>query len=93
MDDENLQKAVIDVVSEQLGVDPKEISLDKSFVQDLNADSLDQTELFITFEDQMGVKISDEEAASLHTVGDAVNLIRKKNPKKIKGILQGGKGS
>ena len=74
----DLDKEVIDIVIEQLGVDASDVTLEKSFVEDLNADSLDLTELIMTFEERFGFEISEEEAEKLKTVGDVVNYIRKK---------------
>jgi acyl carrier protein len=73
-----VDKEVIDIVIEQLGVDAKDVSLEKSFVEDLNADSLDLTELIMTFEERFGFEISEEEAETLKTVGDVVNYIKNK---------------
>ncbi len=73
-----LHKEVIDIVVEQLGVDAAEVTLDKSFVEDLNADSLDLTELIMTFEERFGFEISEAEAEKLKTVGDVVTYIEKK---------------
>lgn len=66
---------VIEIVVEQLGVDQDEVTADKSFVEDLNADSLDLTELIMTFEARFGCEISEEEAEKLKTVGDVINYI------------------
>ena len=71
------EQEVIDIVVEQLGVDKGDVSLDKSFVEDLNADSLDLTELIMTFEERFGIEISEEEAEKLKTVGDVVNYLEK----------------
>lgn len=68
---------VMDIVVEQLGVDKEEVTLDKSFVEDLNADSLDLTELIMTFEERFGIEISEEEAEKLKTVGSVVDYIEK----------------
>lgn len=73
-----LEKEVIDIVVEQLGVDPADVSLEKTFVEDLNADSLDLTELIMTFEERFGFEISEEESEKLKTVGDVVAHIKKK---------------
>lgn len=73
-----VDKEVIDIVVEQLGVDAKDVSLEKSFVEDLNADSLDLTELIMTFEERFGFEISEEEAEGLKTVGDVVDYIKNK---------------
>ena len=75
------EREVIDIIVEQLGVDAADVTLQKSFVEDLNADSLDLTELIMTFEERFGFEISEEEAEKLKTVGDVVRYIegRKKN--------------
>lgn len=69
------EQEVIDIVVEQLGVDRDDVTLTKSFVEDLNADSLDLTELIMTFEERFGCEISEEEAEKLKTVGDVVKYI------------------
>ena len=74
----SIEKEVIDIVVEQLGVDPADVSLEKTFVEDLNADSLDLTELIMTFEERFGFEISEEDAEKLKTVGDVVTYIQKK---------------
>jgi acyl carrier protein len=72
------EQDVMDIVSEQLGVDKEEVTLEKSFVEDLNADSLDLTELIMTFEEKFSCEISEEEAEQLKTVGDVVSYITKR---------------
>lgn len=74
----NIEQEVVDIVVEQLGVDPEEVTAEKSFVEDLNADSLDQTELIMTFEEKLDLEINEEEATSLKTVGDVITFIKKK---------------
>lgn len=73
-----IEQEVIDIVVEQLGVDPQDVTPEKSFVEDLNADSLDLTELIMTFEERFGFEISEEEAEKLKTVGDVIKYIAKK---------------
>ena len=73
-----IQKEVIDIIVEQLGVDVGDVTLGKSFVEDLNADSLDLTELIMTFEERFGFEISEEDAEKLKTVGDVVDYIEKR---------------
>ena len=73
-----VQKEVIDIIIEQLGVDASEVTLAKSFIEDLNADSLDLTELIMTFEERFGFEISEEDAEKLKTVGDVVDYIEKR---------------
>lgn len=77
----SIHQEVIDIVVEQLGVSADEVTLEKSFVEDLNADSLDLTELIMTFEERFGFEISEEEAEKLKTVGDVVSYIEKKKGK------------
>lgn len=74
----SIEKEVIDIVVEQLGVDADEVDASKSFVEDLNADSLDLTELIMTFEERFGFEISEEEAEKLKTVGDVISYIESK---------------
>jgi acyl carrier protein len=74
----SLEKDVIDIVVEQLGVDAADVTLEKSFIEDLNADSLDLTELIMTFEERFGFEISEEDAEKLKTVGDVVAYIQKR---------------
>ncbi len=73
-----LEQEVIDIVVEQLGVDKDDVGLSKSFIEDLNADSLDLTELIMTFEERFGFEISEEDAEKLKTVGDVVEYIKKR---------------
>ncbi|MFA6916627.1 MAG: acyl carrier protein [Parachlamydiales bacterium] len=74
----SLEQEVIDIVAEQLGVDKEEVTLSKSFVEDLNADSLDLTELMMTFESRFDCEIAEDEASKLRTVGDVVAYIQKR---------------
>lgn len=72
-----IEQEVIDIVVEQLGVDKDDVTADKSFVEDLNADSLDLTELIMTFEERFGCEISQEEAEKLKTVRDVISYLEK----------------
>lgn len=75
------EQEVIDIIVEQLGVDKSEVTPEKAFIEDLNADSLDLTELIMTFEERFSCEISDEEAEKLKTVGDVIDYISKKEAK------------
>lgn len=63
------------IVTEQLGVDEEEVTPEASFVDDLNADSLDLVELIMSLEEEFGLEISDEDAEKIVTVGDAASYI------------------
>ena len=73
----SINQEVIDIIVEQLGVDKEEVDLSKSFVEDLNADSLDLTELIMTLEERFDCEISEDEAEKLKTVGDVVAYVEK----------------
>ena len=68
---EKVKKIIVD----QLSVPEDQITEDARFVEDLNADSLDQVELIMAFEEEFGSDIPDEEAEKLKTVGDAIKYI------------------
>ena len=63
------------IIVEQLGVDDDEVNLEASFVEDLNADSLDLVELIMSLEEEFGMEISDEDAERIQKVSDAVEFI------------------
>jgi acyl carrier protein len=68
---ERLKKIIV----EQLGVDEEEVTPQASFVEDLNADSLDLVELIMSLEEEFGKEISDEDAEKIQKVSDAVEFI------------------
>jgi acyl carrier protein len=65
------------IIEEVTGIEPSEVTIEKSFVDDLDIDSLSMVEIAVQTEDKYGVKIPDEDLASLKTVGDAVGYIQK----------------
>jgi acyl carrier protein len=68
---------VKEVIVEQLGVDDNQVTMDANFSTDLNADSLDTVELIVGFEKAFNIKIKDEDAENISTVGDVVKYIEK----------------
>jgi len=72
---DDIEAKVIEIVSEQMGKDASEITRETSFVNDLNADSLDTVELVMEFEDQFELSIPDEDAEKIQTVGQASDYI------------------
>ena len=66
-----------EIVEEVAGIDAAEVTADKSFVDDLDIDSLSMVEIAVQAEDRFGVKIPDDQLAQLKTVGDAVDYIAK----------------
>ena len=75
VDIQAIEKRVVEIISEQMGADKAEITKETSFINDLNADSLDTVELVMEFEDEFDLSIPDEEAEKIQTVGAAIDYI------------------
>ena len=75
-DETSVLDRVVEIVTEQMGVDKEQVSAETSFVNDLGADSLDQVELVMLFEDEFKLDIPDEDAEKIQTIGDAVKYIQ-----------------
>ncbi|MGC9795969.1 acyl carrier protein [Fervidobacterium riparium] len=73
---EELESKVCEIIAEQLGVDASDVKLEKSLTEDLGADSLDIVDLVMAFEDEFGVKISDQDLSKIKTVKDVVDAIK-----------------
>ena len=72
---QEIEDKVISIVSEQMGINKAEITREVSFINDLNADSLDIVELVMELEDSFEMQIPDEEAEKIKTVGQAIDYI------------------
>jgi acyl carrier protein len=69
------QQRLRKIIAEQLSVDEEEVVPEASFIEDLNADSLDLVELIMTLEEEFNIKISDEDAEKIQTVQDAADYL------------------
>jgi acyl carrier protein len=74
---EEVFEQVKGILVETLSVDDDKVTMEARFQEDLETDSLDLVELVMTMEEKFGLKISDEEAAEIKTVGDAVDFVMK----------------
>jgi len=73
-----MQEKVIKLISDATKIDPSKITMETSFVDDLNLDSLDIVELMMKMEDDFGIEIPEEDAEGLKTVKDVVSYLEKK---------------
>ena len=73
-----VEDKVKQIIVDQLGVEPEDVTPAASFVDDLGADSLDRVELVMALEETFGVEIPDEDAEKIATVKDAVTYIESK---------------
>lgn len=71
-----IEQKIMQIVCEQMSVEKAELSRETSFVNDLNADSLDTVELVMELEDEFDLTIPDEAAEKLKTVGEAIDYIQ-----------------
>lgn len=76
-----VDEKVKEIIVEQLGVDPAQVTPEASFVNDLGADSLDTVELVMALEEEFNLEIPDEEAEKITTVGQAIEYIKKNSAK------------
>ncbi len=75
---ENYEERIKEIIVEQLGVTPDQVTPEASFIDDLGADSLDTVELVMAFEDAFEIEIPDEDAEKMVRVGDAQDYLKKK---------------
>ncbi|MFI9509157.1 meromycolate extension acyl carrier protein AcpM [Nocardia sp. NPDC052566] len=74
---EEIVAGIAEIIEEVTGIDIAEVTFEKSFVDDLDIDSLSLVEIAVQLEDKYSVKVPDEDLASLRTVGDAVAYVQK----------------
>ena len=75
MSDKPIDQRVKDIVVEQLGVKPEQVTPQAKFIEDLGADSLDTVELVMALEEEFGIEVPDEQAEKLQSVGDVIKYI------------------
>ena len=75
MSDKPIDQRVKDIVVEQLGVKPEQVTPQAKFIEDLGADSLDTVELVMALEEEFGIEVPDEQAEKLQTVGDVIKYV------------------
>jgi acyl carrier protein len=73
----SIEERVKNVIVESLSVDAEKVTPDASFVDDLDADSLDQVELILALEEEFSCQIPEEEASKITTVGEAIEYLKK----------------
>ncbi len=81
--EKEVEEKIREIIIDQLGVNPEQITLEASFTDDLGADSLDAMELVMALEEEFGLEISQEDAEKIITVGDAVEYIIKRKEAEI----------
>ena len=78
----DIDKKVKEIICEQLSVEESEVTPEASFVETLNADSLDIVELVMAFEETFNIEIPDDEAEKIRSVKDAIEYIKARKKKK-----------
>ena len=75
MSDKPIEQRVKDIIVEQLGVKPDQVTPAAKFIEDLGADSLDTVELVMALEEEFGIEVPDEQAENLQSVGDVIKYV------------------
>ncbi len=75
MSEKSIEQRVKDIIVEQLGVKPDQVTPEAKFIEDLGADSLDTVELVMALEEEFGNEIPDEQAEKLQSVADVIKFI------------------
>jgi acyl carrier protein len=81
MAEKSVADRVKEIIVEQLGANPDQVTPEAKFIEDLGADSLDTVELVMAFEEEFGAEIPDEDAEKLQTVGDVIKYIEERGEK------------
>ena len=81
MADKPIDQRVKDIIVEQLGVKPDQVTPEAKFIEDLGADSLDIVELIMALEEEFGIEVPDEQAEKLLNVGDVIKYIEENQQK------------
>jgi len=81
MADKPIDQRVRDIIVEQLGVKPDQVTAEAKFIEDLGADSLDTVELIMALEEEFGIEVPDEQAEKLLNVGDVTKYIEENQQK------------
>ena len=77
MENEEIRTGLADIVEEVAGVAADDVTLDKSFVDDLDIDSLSMVEIAVAAQDKFGVEIPDDQLKDLKTVQDVIDYVRR----------------
>ena len=72
----SIEEKIRQIIAEQLDVNLSEVTDDKKFIEDLDADSLDTVEIIIAIEDEFNIEIDDDNAEQIITVGDAIRQLK-----------------
>ena len=75
MSEKSIEQRVKDIIVEQLGVKPDQVTPEAKFIEDLGADSLDTVELVMALEEEFGNEIPDEQAEKLQSVADVIKYV------------------
>ena len=73
-----MKEKIVNLIAEKLGKKPSDIKMTSRLIEDLGADSLDVVELIMTFEDEFGIALPDEDVSKMKTVSDIISYIKKK---------------
>jgi acyl carrier protein len=79
MEKKTVAQRVKDIIAEQLGNKPEQVTPEAKFIEDLGADSLDTVELVMALEEEFGVEIPDDSAEALQTVGQVIKYMEERS--------------